>query len=262
MSYLLDCNEGCKRKDTVFTPRNRAFESHQCLPIDQRAPKALLRQVNKFKAQHGQPAINVNKTSRSDYQRYNRKTGWGFILWDSPAYSPHPKTRPMTGESRILEHPEKGSEDELEVSSQNQQTDHSMDRAMVPPQLENSLEILKVSDYPSNNNLDDTASKLTLKPADQLYEKLNCDDKYFNGLNLDLSYTKCKEVVAATGAVPCEVELKEGVVAKSLIPKGTRYGPFQGKWAGVPQDARFAWELLCREHLRISPDFFSFGLVH
>jgi hypothetical protein len=136
-----------------------------------------------------------------------------------------------------------GSEDELEVSSQNQQTDHSMDRAMVPPQLENSLEILKVSDYPSNNNLDDTASKLTLKPADQLYEKLNCDDKYFNGLNLDLSYTKCKEVVAATGAVPCEVELKEGVVAKSLIPKGTRYGPFQGKWAGVPQDARFAWEV-------------------
>lgn len=31
MSYLLDCNEGCKRKDTVFTPRNRAFESHQCV---------------------------------------------------------------------------------------------------------------------------------------------------------------------------------------------------------------------------------------
>jgi ecotropic virus integration site 1 protein len=57
-------------------------------------------------------------------------------------------------------------------------------------------------------------------------------------------------VAAASGAVPCEVELKEGVVAKSLIPKGTRYGPFQGKWAGVPQDARFAWEVVAGNGVR------------
>ncbi|XP_044272556.1 transcription factor hamlet-like isoform X2 [Tribolium madens] len=138
-----------------------------------------------------------------------------------------------------------GSEDELEVSEQPQET--HMDSVMVPPQHE-TFDLLKPSDYSSNNNLDDLPNKLTVKPADQLY----CDEtlKAFNGVKLDLVYSKCREVVAASGIVPCEIDLKDGVFAKGVIPKGTRYGPFQGKWAGVPQDARFAWEVVAGSGVR------------
>ena len=118
-----------------------------------------------------------------------------------------------------------------------------MDKTMVPPQFDSALEILKVSDYPSNNNLEDTPGKLTLKPADQLYDQI-CDDvKYLNGTKMDITYSKCRELLLASAVVPCEIDVKDGLFAKTSIPKGARYGPFHGKWAGVPQDPRFAWEV-------------------
>lgn len=46
--------------------------------------------------------------------------------------------------------------------------------------------------------------------------------------------------------VPKELKLREsgrGVWAREKIPKGTRYGPFLGKWVSDPVDARFAWEV-------------------
>nr|XP_015838045.1 PREDICTED: transcription factor hamlet [Tribolium castaneum] len=134
---------------------------------------------------------------------------------------------------------QEGSEDELEVSEQPEDT--HMDAVMVPPQHET------FTDFSSNNNLDDPPSKLSLKPADQLF----CDEtlKAFNGAT-DLVYSRCREAIPASGVVPCEIELKDGVFAKGVIPKGTRYGPFKGKWAGVPQDVRFAWEVVAGSGVR------------
>ena len=49
---------------------------------------------------------------------------------------------------------------------------------------------------------------------------------------------------------PVELEVREvvgedalGIWARQLIPRGTRYGPFLGKWLSEPVDPRFAWEV-------------------
>ncbi|EEB17975.1 hypothetical protein Phum_PHUM496030 [Pediculus humanus corporis] len=45
--------------------------------------------------------------------------------------------------------------------------------------------------------------------------------------------------------IPKELKVKEpgrGVWAREKIPKGTRYGPFFGKWVSDPIDGRYAWE--------------------
>lgn len=55
-----------------------------------------------------------------------------------------------------------------------------MERTMVPPQLE-TLDIFKAAEYVNNNVKD--SSKISLKPAELLYEKINpdCDNfKYYN----------------------------------------------------------------------------------
>lgn len=50
--------------------------------------------------------------------------------------------------------------------------------------------------------------------------------------------------------VPTELELRPsstgvglGVWAKQTITRGTRYGPFLGKWTGNAKDPSFAWEV-------------------
>lgn len=47
--------------------------------------------------------------------------------------------------------------------------------------------------------------------------------------------------------VPHELELRssgaEGVWTKTAIPRGTKYGPYIGKWLQKPIDMRFAWEV-------------------
>lgn len=68
-------------------------------------------------------------------------------------------------------------------------------------------------------------------------------DDVLNG-KIDIFYLRAREIILASGSLPSELELREtGVFAKISICKGTRYGPFQGKWASVPQDPRFAWEV-------------------
>lgn len=49
---------------------------------------------------------------------------------------------------------------------------------------------------------------------------------------------------------PSQVELREsrtgkglGVWAKEAVPKGTKFGPFLGKWAVEPTDPKYAWEV-------------------
>lgn len=145
-----------------------------------------------------------------------------------------------------------GSEDEIDVSREN--LDDSMDGKMVPPQFDASME-----QY--NNNLpqrDETivpnSTKLSLKPERELLEKTVEENfKYFHEkqilnmaeqVNSLKIYMKAREIVAGTAAVPAEIDLRDsGVFAKFNISRGTRYGPFQGKWAEVPQDSRFAFEV-------------------
>lgn len=151
-----------------------------------------------------------------------------------------------------------GSEDELDVSAQ--LDEDSMDKSMVA--LDSSIDILK--EY-GNNNLhnDENTNKFGLKPVEQLYEKLksDCDEnlkyvsQHVNGWKLDLGYNKCRELAQA-GVVPNEIELRDGgVFAAFNLAKATRYGPFQGKWAGIPQDPRFAWEVSELKQFSVSAMF-------
>lgn len=142
---------------------------------------------------------------------------------------------------------------------------------MVPPQLEISPDFLRRVEYLNNNikNFEDACSmnnfRLATKTMDNIKERTNSvykyisEDKSFgdhhqNGLNMDLMYLRAREVVLASGVLPSELEIREkGVYARVTISKGTRYGPFQGKWAGSPQDTRFAWE--------VSTIYFQFELT-
>lgn len=148
-----------------------------------------------------------------------------------------------------------GSEDEIEVSVENIE-DLSMDRDMLPPQSE-SLEQFSPSQYIKgiySTKVEDFAGDNILPKAtrnDDIILHYNihsnksnqpCDDMR-NG-NADIFYLRAREIVLASGILPSELELREtGIFAKTNINKGTRYGPFQGKWASIPQDARFAWEV-------------------
>lgn len=44
--------------------------------------------------------------------------------------------------------------------------------------------------------------------------------------------------------LPSDLVLKSGgIYAKTNIPIGTKYGPFNGKWETQPLDRRYAWEV-------------------
>jgi hypothetical protein len=46
--------------------------------------------------------------------------------------------------------------------------------------------------------------------------------------------------------IPPELELREpgsGVWTRQRVTRGTRYGPFLGKWTPEPIDPRYAWEV-------------------
>ncbi|VEN45468.1 unnamed protein product [Callosobruchus maculatus] len=134
--------------------------------------------------------------------------------------------------------PQEGSEDEIEVSSQHSEADaHSMATTMIPPQIETdpqySVPECTEKYYSLIENIPTT---------EEIFEKAS------NG-KVDMFYLK--EVILATGILPAQLELKEnGVFSKVMIPKGTKYGPFQGKWASVPQDIRFAWEVVAGSGVR------------
>lgn len=148
-----------------------------------------------------------------------------------------------------------GSEDEIEVSAQNLE-DLSMEKDMVPPQSET------IQQFSSPHYIKEIYShKIEDITADNILAKRNNSDDVFinfktssnhldqhtddmrNG-NVDIFYLRAREIILASGSLPSDLELREtGVFTKITINKGTRYGPFQGKWASVPQDARFAWEV-------------------
>lgn len=166
-----------------------------------------------------------------------------------------------------------GSEDELELGGggsggagdlQGRESDVSMEHKMIP--LPNDF-----NEFSNNNDVKNSAEitrenlKLTLKPAEQLYasdkflkqEQIDAYDRFkyigekrigdqLNGMKIteDLSFAKAREMVLERGSLPPELEIREyGVYAKCNIARGAKYGPFQGKWAGMPQDPRFAWEV-------------------
>uniref|UniRef100_A0A1Y1L9R5 C2H2-type domain-containing protein n=1 Tax=Photinus pyralis TaxID=7054 RepID=A0A1Y1L9R5_PHOPY len=140
---------------------------------------------------------------------------------------------------------QEGSEDELDISTSNLHTSDEENstelRTMVPPQSENNMGVIN-SDQTNNNREDNP--KLSLKSADLLYNH----EKFFNGFKTcDFS----PQFALGNNVLPPELEYRDsGVFAVSVIPKGARFGPFQGKWAGVPQDSRYAWEVLAGSGIR------------
>ncbi|XP_018561523.1 MDS1 and EVI1 complex locus protein EVI1-like isoform X3 [Anoplophora glabripennis] len=158
-----------------------------------------------------------------------------------------------------------GSEDEIEVSSQILDLqEHSMERAMVPPQTESTLQHYPTNDYvnsiySSPEDMIAESRKIPTKLPEELFEKSRIEEdrqkycsesKQTNG-KVDIFYLRAREVILASGTLPGELELREnGVFAKTTINKGARYGPFQGKWASIPQDARFAWEVVAGSGVR------------
>lgn len=127
-----------------------------------------------------------------------------------------------------------------------------MDRDMVPPQSETAQQFStphyikefyshKIEDITGDNILSKKSSSdgvfLNLTPISNNIDQQS-DEKP------DVFYLRARAISLACGFVPNELELREtGVFAKIPISKGTRYGPFQGKWASVPQYATFAWEV-------------------
>lgn len=143
---------------------------------------------------------------------------------------------------------------------------------MVPPQLEllqsyggkiapdygifnnnnNNTSLHRHDNDNANNNrsdilgMDNGAARLSLKSHEQLYAKYfnNSGGATTTAAGIDIAYAESRESVLKAGNIPSELDLREnGVFAKRNIGKRTRYGPFQGKWAGYPQDRRFAWEV-------------------
>lgn len=80
-----------------------------------------------------------------------------------------------------------------------------------------------------------SSPKLTVKTVEELFEHETYTDS---------KYSEAREMVVAMAVLPTDLEVREiGVFARETLGKGTRYGPFQGKWAGLPDDHRFAWEV-------------------
>ncbi|XP_074032184.1 transcription factor hamlet isoform X2 [Leptinotarsa decemlineata] len=151
-----------------------------------------------------------------------------------------------------------GSEDEIETSTKHLELeDHSMERAMVPPHTESDIhQFALAQEYKrgffshTDNMLLEGTPKISMKNPEVLYDKPSVDSNQQNA-RVDIYYLRAREVILASGSLPSELELREtGVFAKVTIPKGTKYGPFQGKWASVPQDTRFAWEVVAGSGVR------------
>ncbi|GJQ86122.1 hypothetical protein Trydic_g15276 [Trypoxylus dichotomus] len=168
---------------------------------------------------------------------------------------------------RRLRYEIEGSEDELELTTSNlegRESDISMEHKMIP--LPNDFnEFSNNNDVKAGSEIARENLKLTLKPVEQLYasdkflkqEQIDAYDHFkymaekrigdqLNGIKIteDLSFGKARESVLEKGCLPPELEVREyGVFAKCNLARGAKYGPFQGKWAGLPQDPRFAWEV-------------------
>lgn len=100
-------------------------------------------------------------------------------------------------------------------------------------------------------SVDQLISPENLKLQDTL--KLNDDsDKSLDRINgnirmsVDTMRVRSREGMLTPGVVPHELKLREkggGVWSRKELPKGTRYGPFLGKWLGEQIDPRYSWEV-------------------
>lgn len=125
---------------------------------------------------------------------------------------------------------------------------------MVPPQSEAIQQIspphyIKENYSPKiENSADDTFVKRNSSDNSFInFHTTGNDNQHHDDVRnekVDIFYLRAREIILANKSLPSELELRDaGIYAKISISRGTRYGPFQGKWASVPQDTRFAWEV-------------------
>lgn len=131
-----------------------------------------------------------------------------------------------------------GSEDEIEVTSETDQMNNSTEElhTYTNNNFQSPKEMVSETIQISvKSDLYDTTNSKAVIPIK--YNSFMKNDDYSKE-----SYRRAREIVHAI--LPSEVELKEsGIFARTTISKGTRYGPFLGKWAEVPYDSLFAWEV-------------------
>ncbi|KAH1015752.1 hypothetical protein HUJ04_007089 [Dendroctonus ponderosae] len=146
-----------------------------------------------------------------------------------------------------------GSEDEIEVTSEADQLDNSIEEPQ--PYTNNNFQHSK--------DIMSDIKKLSVKSDlyDNNHKPCLQNGKFNNGFfnqqdesKFDMFYKRTRDIILSSGALPSELELKEDrVYARSNISKGTRYGPFQGKWASIPEHPRFAWEKLQKYVANLTP---------
>ncbi|XP_048519652.1 transcription factor hamlet isoform X3 [Dendroctonus ponderosae] len=145
---------------------------------------------------------------------------------------------------------QEGSEDEIEVTSEADQLDNSIEEPQ--PYTNNNFQHSK--------DIMSDIKKLSVKSDlyDNNHKPCLQNGKFNNGFfnqqdesKFDMFYKRTRDIILSSGALPSELELKEDrVYARSNISKGTRYGPFQGKWASIPEHPRFAWEIVAGTEVR------------
>ncbi|CAG9860591.1 unnamed protein product [Phyllotreta striolata] len=140
-------------------------------------------------------------------------------------------------------------DDELEVTDrEHYQNNRKPAERMVPPQeeAENSQYYNFDKNYCKAQSVD-SKSKTIIN--DILVEN-NLDLVKQEKTKIDL-YSANDGDITASRLLPNELELREeGVFAKTTVIKGTKYGPFQGKWASVPHDTKYAWEIITGSGVR------------
>lgn len=144
------------------------------------------------------------------------------------------------------------SEDELDECNINGTIgdDDSMDSTMLPQNSSPNLSSEPLNLMPSENHgkypdrispdyneRQSDSENLRIRSADQLLspESLMRQEQMKDG-----------ETGEDLGIVPQDLEVKkrgDGVWAKREVQKGTRYGPFLGKWLSEPMNLDYAWEV-------------------
>ncbi|XP_030758572.1 histone-lysine N-methyltransferase PRDM16-like isoform X2 [Sitophilus oryzae] len=142
-----------------------------------------------------------------------------------------------------------GSEDEIEITSEPDLMDNNIEHPhnYTNNNFQNSIEMV-----PKNTHISVKIDLYESPHTDHLkYDHFKKADDSIMDEEDDLIYLGTRKVILANAVLPGELEFrKNGVYAKTNIGKGTRFGPFQGKWAGVPQDPRFAWEVVAGSGVR------------
>lgn len=144
----------------------------------------------------------------------------------------------------------KSQDDEVNEAKETEKHRLSPIRSVSSPEESNSREF-PFSDAPKLRSHDNRGVKRKLSEEGSLRIKsvktlLNSqEDKSSEAKDDDVRLENQDMVVPSELLVRTrrEREGREGVWARSFIARGVRYGPFAGKWASLPADARYAWEV-------------------